>query len=47
MKKLWKQVRGQETNQEWKQVEHRAQCLLYLEQNSKAFAIPILTASVL
>ena len=44
MKKLWKQVRGKKT---WKQVENRAQGLLYLEQNSKAFAIPILTASVL
>ena len=37
--KAWKQIK------EWKQVEHRAQCLLYLKQNSKAFAIPILTAS--
>ena len=27
--KVWKRIR------EWKQVEHRAQCLLYLEQNSK------------
>ena len=34
--KVWKQIR------EWKQVEHRAQCSLYLKQNSKAFAIPIL-----
>ena len=39
--KVWKRIR------EWKQIEHRAQCLLNLEQNSKAFAIPILTASVL
>ena len=31
----------------WKQIEERAQGLLYLEQNSKVFAIPILTASVL
>ena len=29
---------------EWKQVEDRAQGLLYLEQNSKTFAIHILTA---
>ena len=36
--KVWKQIK------EWKQVERRAQCLLYLEQNSKVFAIPILTA---
>ena len=41
MSKVWKRIR------EWKQVEHRAQCLLYLEQNSKVFAISILTASVL
>ena len=41
MKKLWKQVRGQKV---WKQIEHRAQGLLYLEQNSKAFGTPILTA---
>ena len=50
MKKLCKQVRGQKVwkqIREWKHVEHRAQGLLYLEQNSKAFAIPILTASVL
>ena len=39
--KVWKRIR------EWKQVEHRAQCLLYLEQNSKAFTISILTESVL
>ena len=48
MKKLWKQVRGQKAckqMREWKQVEDRTQGLLYLEQNSKAFAIPILTAS--
>ena len=32
---------------EWKKVEDRAQGLLYLEQNSKVFTIPILTASVL
>ena len=46
MKKLWKQVRAQKPwkrIREWKQVEHRAQSLLYLEQNSKVFAIPILT----
>ena len=45
MKKLWKQVRSQKVwkqMREWKQVEDRAQSLLYLEQNSKAFAIPIL-----
>ena len=30
---------------EWKQDEDRAQGLLYLEQNSKAFAIPILCVS--
>ena len=28
----------------WKQVKDRAQGLLYLEQNSTVFAIPILTA---
>ena len=28
---------------EWKQVEDRAHGLLYLKQNSKVFAIPILT----
>ena len=32
---------------EWIQVENRAQGLLYLEQNSKALAIPILTTFVL
>ena len=46
--KLWKQVRGQKFGNESEngnmQVEHRPQCLLYLEQNSKAFAITILTA---
>ena len=50
MKKLWKQGRGQKARKEmreWKQVEDRTQDLLYLKQNSKAFAIPILTASVL
>ena len=36
--KAWKQMK------EWKQVEYRVQGLLYLKQNSKAFAIPILTA---
>ena len=30
---------------EWKKGEDRAQGLLYLKQNCKAFAIPILTAS--
>ena len=48
--KLWKQGRGQKARKqmrEWKLVEDRAQDLLYLIQNSKAFAIPILTASVL
>ena len=47
MKKLWKQVRVQKLwkrIREWKHVEHTAQGLLYLEQISKAFAIPILTA---
>ena len=38
--KVWKQIR------EWKQVEHRAQCSLYLKQNSKAFAIPILRIGI-
>ena len=50
MKLLWKHGRGQKTRKqmrEWKQVEDIAQGLLYLEQNSKAFAISILTASVL
>ena len=45
--KLWKQVRGQKAwkqMRERKEVEDRAKGLLYLEQNSKAFAIPILTA---
>ena len=36
--KVWKQIR------EWKEVEDGAQGLLYIERNSKAFAIPILTA---
>ena len=43
MKKLWKQGRGQKARKqmrEWKQAEDRAQGLLYLEHNSKAFAIP-------
>ena len=47
MEKIWKQVRGQKAQKqmrERKQAEDRAQGLLYLEQNSKAFAIPILTA---
>ena len=50
VKKLWKQGRGQKAQKqmrEWKQVEDAVQGLLYLEQNFKAFAIPILTASVL
>ena len=47
MKKLWKQGRGQKARKqmrEWKQVEDRAQSLLYPEQNYKTFAIRILTA---
>ena len=39
--KAWKQMREQ------KQAEDRVQGLLYLEQNSKAFAFHILTASTL
>ena len=41
------EVKGSKRIRKWKQVEHRAQCSSYLEQNYKAFAIPILTASVL
>ena len=47
MQKLCKQGRGQKVQKqmrEWKQVGDRAKGLLYLEQNSKVFAIPILTA---
>ena len=48
MKKLWKKIRGQKFGNESENGnrlhEHRDQSLLYLEQNSKAFAIPILTA---
>ena len=43
MKKLWKQVRGQKFGNE-SENGNRAQCLLYLEQSSKVFAIHILTA---
>ena len=38
------QVKSLKTNGEWKQVEDKAQGLFYPKQNSKAFAIPILTA---
>ena len=47
VQKLCKQGRGQKVQKqmrEWKQVGDRAKGLLYLEQNSKVFAIPILTA---
>ena len=48
MKKLWKQVRGQKFENESENgnklnVELNVY-YVYLEQNSKAFAIPILTA---
>ena len=50
MKKLWKQVRGKKFGNKSENGNRlnirRAQCLLYLEQNSKAFAIPILTSGV-
>ena len=45
MKKLWKQVRGQKFGNESENGNRlNPQYLLYLEQNSKVFAIPILTA---